>query len=188
MLLTQLCTLLTCSNRFSQSYLSRCSALSLPIVFILSFFPANMVYAQDPTERLTNDAIHNMPMDMALDSDGNPIAIPSSNQSALNYQPQAPKRHLRSHKKSTKKTKRKKSKLSRKQQLKTRSQVANDPSCRWIDQRMDQLEQKLSYSGNNTGYGYHSKELKIRQSEWQCMKCGAEGPSQRDYDNCQYRR
>lgn len=125
--------------------------------------------------------------DSALDSEGNPLLIPTETRSALEYSQPASANYSLPKNKKPKKPKRKKA-LSRKQQIASRANVANDPSCRWLNSRMDQLERTLASSSKNTRYGHHSDELKIRHSEWKCMKCGAEGPRQSDHDRCQYRR
>lgn len=52
---------------------------------------------------------------------------------------------------------------------------------------MQQLE-ALSSSKQNKPAQYQLDELSARQKEWQCLKCGAEGPNQNDYSRCQYRR
>lgn len=75
--------------------------------------------------------------------------------------------------------------VSRHQQLKSRDFIANDPSCRWLDKRLDLLENQLM-SGMNARYGYQQKEYTARHKAWVCLKCGAEGPSVRDYAQCQF--
>ena len=161
-----------------------------PIGLLLILLVNSPCQANDST-LLTNADAPPLGIGVALDSEGKPIAMPTTG-SALEYHP------LQIH--ASKKTKRKKSKpnkrakkksantQSRKQKLASRANVANDPGCRWLDKRMDKLEQSLSYTGNQTSYGFHRDELKIRHREWLCMKCGAEGPNQRDHDSCQYRR
>ncbi|NRB22319.1 hypothetical protein [Shewanella sp.] len=140
---------------------------------------------------LTNADAPPLGIGVALDSEGKPIAMPTTG-SALEYR--SPQNH------SSKKTNSKKSNpsqrtkkksantQSRKQKLTSRANVANDPSCRWLDKRMDKLERSLAYAGNQTSYGFHRDELTIRRQEWLCMKCGAQGPNQRDRQSCQYRR
>ncbi|MCE9686159.1 hypothetical protein LZP73_08000 [Shewanella sp. AS16] len=76
---------------------------------------------------------------------------------------------------------------SRKQTLASRAHVANDPGCRWLDNRMDQLEAQLRVKNNSFVQGYR-RELTTRRREWQCLKCGAEGPSQADHSHCQHKR
>lgn len=129
-----------------------------------------------------------LPLGTLLDNNGQPIHIPNQRQSALEYS--TPTVSLAETQKSqthapSKKTKSKK--LNRKQQLTSRAQVANDPNCRWLDKRMQQLE-ALSSSKQNKPAQYQLDELSARQKEWQCLKCGAEGPNQNDYSRCQYRR
>jgi hypothetical protein len=94
----------------------------------------------------------------------------------------------KAHKKSTKtRSKNSTRTLSRKQQLASRQHVANDVSCRWLDSRMDHLEGQLT-PGGAQDLGHHAAELKIRQKEWQCLKCGVEGPSVEDRSRCQHKR
>ena len=161
-----------------------------PIWVLLILFVNSPCQAND-SSLLTNADAPPLGIGVALDSEGKPIAIPTTG-SALEYHPPEIHTSKKTKNKKSKLTKRSKKKsaktLSRKQKLASRSSVANDPGCRWLDKRMDKLEQSLSYAGNQTSYGFHRDELKIRHSEWLCMKCGAEGPNQRDHDTCQYRR
>ena len=80
--------------------------------------------------------------------------------------------------------------LNRMEMLESRAQVANDPSCHWLNRRINQLEAKLkgSMDGMDMRFGYHKKELDYRKKEWICLKCGVEGPSVRDYAKCHFRR
>ncbi|MBE8167034.1 MAG: hypothetical protein HAW66_01535 [Shewanella sp.] len=77
--------------------------------------------------------------------------------------------------------------LSRQEMLDSKVSVANDPSCRWLHQRLQFLEHKLKM-GMDMHFGYHKKELKARHQEWVCLKCGVEGPSIHDYAQCQFKR
>ncbi len=130
-----------------------------------------------------------LPLGVVLDSEGNPISLPTQSQSALDYHsPTSIKHHNSAEAKPTKKKQTRTKKLSRKQQLASRAHVANSPSCRWLNSRMNKLEQNLTFTGNGSTNSYHRKELVIREKEWKCMKCGAEGPQQKDRDRCQYRR
>ena len=166
----------------------------------LGFFPPYIVIlsltalsALIPSTLLAKDLpqkteVIKLPADGALDSEGKPLAIPKNPNSALNYNASQTHDKKRREKQTTKKPKNKPTKqLSRKQQLASRQHVANDPSCRWLDKRMSHLEKSLKRQQKQE-YGYQDKELRARQSEWVCMKCGAEGPSQSDHHNCQYRR
>jgi len=130
-----------------------------------------------------------LPLGVVLDSEGNPISLPIRNQSAMEFQsPTLKKNHHRADTNPTRKKKTRTKKLSRKQQLASRAHVANNPSCRWLNSRMHKLEQSLTFIGNGSTNSYHRKELVIREKEWKCMKCGAEGPQQKDHDRCQNRR
>ncbi|ABZ74767.1 conserved hypothetical protein [Shewanella halifaxensis HAW-EB4] len=123
-----------------------------------------------------------------LNDKGQPIEIPSKPQSDFNYSPPTIEESKRSSTQArvAKKSPPKKDK-SRKQQLASRNSVANDPGCRWLNGRMNSLERHLS-AGVNSRNRHYQTELNIRQDEWQCMKCGAEGPKQSDHASCQYRR
>ncbi|WP_299802872.1 hypothetical protein [uncultured Shewanella sp.] len=134
-----------------------------------------------------------------LNDKGQPIRVPSETHSHFNYSapatsaskassPQKQPSQKTSSKKSSSKSQARKSKpKSRKQRLASRSSVANDPSCRWLNGRMNNLDKHLS-AGVNSRNRHYQQELDIRQQEWQCMKCGAEGPEQSDHASCQYKR
>ncbi len=122
-----------------------------------------------------------------LDDQGNPITLPNTKvNNNLRYSIPAPKKPAKS---STKRKlpSKKVVKQSRKKQLASRNNVANDPGCRWLNSRMSSLEQYAG-AGVNARNRHYQQELSIRQQEWQCLKCGAEGPSQGDHAQCQYRR
>lgn len=138
------------------------------------------------------DTTTSLPLGTVLDSHGNPIPLPSQQKSALEIPSIKPSKtdkstqHTLPH--NTSRTQSQKKPLSAKQQLASRAYVANDPSCRWLDTRMDQLEKKLTYEGNSGSKSYHQKELSTREREWKCMKCGTKGPNQADRDKCQHKR
>ncbi|MCF1428272.1 MAG: hypothetical protein LPH21_08105 [Shewanella sp.] len=132
-----------------------------------------------PASPATKDPL---PLDTVLDANGDPIAIPQRPRSALElpspeFMPPSP-----TPKKNPKVRSRTTQKLNRKQQLANRDSVANDPTCRWLDQRLKQLE-----SAQKQKYGYQQDEYSVRFKEWQCLKCGAEGPGRGDHDKCQTR-
>lgn len=138
------------------------------------------------------DTTTSLPLGTVLDSQGNSIPLPSQQKSALEIPSIKPSKSSKTTQykipKKNSRTKPKKRPLSAKQQLASRASVANDPSCRWLDTRMDQLEKKLTYEGNSGAKSYHKKELTVREREWKCMKCGTEGPNQADRDKCQQKR
>ncbi len=122
-----------------------------------------------------------LPLGTVLDSQGNPIKLPTTIESSLEFktaQPKAMKSPLQQ--KSNNKSK---NILNRKKQLTRQAKVANDPNCRWLAQRIKQLKKHKSSTK-----GYQNQELTIREKEWKCMKCSAEGPKQEDYARCQHRR
>lgn len=127
-----------------------------------------------------------LPLGTLLDSEGKPLAIPAE-QSALEYSPSTVHVDEAKTKQATKSTTAKKKMPSRKQQLASRDRVANDPSCRWLNARMSQLETQIGKRPDKAAR-YQIDELSARQQEWQCLKCGAEGPNQDDHYRCQYRR
>ncbi len=126
-----------------------------------------------------------IPEDGALDSDGNPLDIPAQPQSSLHYRSsEAQTTPINKHYQfQTVKQKRK----SHKQQQTDRQHVADNPNCRWLDKRMQQLEKQIKRQ-TKPDRAYHATELRIRNKEWNCLKCGAEGPQVADHAKCQYRR
>ncbi len=137
---------------------------------------------------ITTQPAIDLPLGSLRDSEGNPLPIPEAPQSALDYsapQTSATKKNRTSTKIAAPR-RTTKAKISRKQQLANRDKVANDPSCRWLDSRLNQLEQQLEHQTAKANY--QTDELHARQTEWQCLKCGAEGPNSDDYYRCQYRR
>jgi len=132
-----------------------------------------------------------LPLNVLLDDKGQPLAIPTEQQIALDYTPvphttasysaQTPRTNKKA------RAKQKATKMSRKQQLKNRNSIADNSNCRWLSARMTQLEKQLN-PGINHRNRHQQQELNARQTEWECLKCGAEGPEPRDYYACQYRR
>lgn len=175
-------------------YFTRTAFMVFAIFFILLTESANARQTPDPgLVSLPQPAqAEPLPLGTLRDSNGQPIAIPSEPQSAFEYSAptitpadSSKSQATKATKKTTKPAKTKK--LTRKQQLASREQVANNPNCRWLDQRMSQLEAQMRSKQDNTSQ-YHADELSARQQEWQCLKCGAEGPNRDDHSRCQYRR
>lgn len=128
-----------------------------------------------------------LPLGAVLDDKGQPLTIPSQNQTALSYSSTPAANNSHSKKKPQSKPKSKQKKISRKQQLASRKRVANDAGCRWLNGRMKQLEKQLRLGVNHRNQ-HQQQELSVRQDEWECLKCGAEGPNPSDHHSCQYRR
>ncbi|MGL4577541.1 MAG: hypothetical protein ACRCVV_06380 [Shewanella sp.] len=146
-----------------------------------------------------------LPLGTLLDSQGQPLSLPHHSQSALEYSgPQltteaaspprraTPQRAHSSPLSHSSKPSRASTMTSSNQKPAntkrlSRQHIANDPSCRWLDNRLNQLESRHN-SQLNPPSQYHAQELHARQQEWRCLKCGAEGPAQADYARCQYRR
>ncbi|RTR38224.1 hypothetical protein EKG38_14785 [Shewanella canadensis] len=164
-------------------FIKLATVASFSIIISVSIVPYSRADTKEP-----------LPLGVVLDSEGNPISLPSRNQSALEFHsPTITKPHHNPGvnpvpNKRTSKKKARTKKLSRKQQLASRVNVANDPSCRWLNSRMNKLEESITSFGNSSTNNYQRKELAVRNKEWKCMKCGAEGPEQKDHDRCQYRR
>jgi hypothetical protein len=174
-----------------QLYFIRTALMVFAILFIPLTDSANARQAPDPSlVSMPQPAqAEPIPLGTLLDSEGKPIINPSEPQSGFEYSaPTTSAEPKTKTPKSTTATKANKSKkLNRKQQLASRERVANDPNCRWLDQRMSQLEAQMRSKQGNTAK-YRSDELSARQQEWQCLKGGAEGPNQDDHSRCQYRR
>ena len=142
------------------------------------------------TSLSAKDDNSDLPLNTILDENGNPIALADLKQPAMEYTNQELKPIKSQSVKNKPKKKKRFKDLSRKEMLKSRANVANDPSCHWLNQRMNQLERKLmnNMSGMDMKYGYHKKELELRKKEWVCLKCGVEGPAVHDYAKCQFKR
>lgn len=144
---------------------------------ILMCIPLN-TSANEPTS---------LPLGSILNDKGQPITPSNKTHTDLRFSNPVIKKSS-TQKPTNKKTTNQKTKAkSRKQQLASRDSVANNPSCRWLNTRMTSLERNLD-SGVNSRNQHYQQELDMRQDEWQCMKCGAEGPEQADHAVCQYRR
>ncbi|MGL5358404.1 MAG: hypothetical protein ACRDBI_01625 [Shewanella sp.] len=146
-----------------------------------------------------------LPLGTLLDNQGRPLSLPQHSHSALEYS--APIASPEANTPSTATTKRTTAKLSTSKQSTSkrsaeakllssqrigdghinRERIANDPNCRWLDNRLTQLE-SLTRGQRGNPAQYHAEELHARQQEWLCLKCGAAGPVQGDYGRCQYRR
>ncbi len=161
------------------------NAMFLRFIFISIYFCCFVVSAYEKNENPSP-----LPLNTVLDEKGQPIALADLKKPAMEYrfESQVP---LDSSKKKSKSSSKKRFKdLSRKEMLKSRANVANDPSCHWLNQRMNQLEKKLmgTMDGMDMRFGYHKKELNARKKEWLCLKCGVEGPNVHDYAKCQFKR
>ncbi|MFG0454366.1 hypothetical protein [Shewanella mangrovisoli] len=159
--------------------------------FILLIFYGLSSFAAEPElETLSKPTTTEpLPLGTLLDSEGKPLSIPTQ-QSALDYQSpviDTDNMPAKTNTHKAKSTSSKKKKQSRKQQLASRERVANNPSCRWLNARMSQLETQIGNRPDKAA-SYQTDELSARQQEWQCLKCGAEGPNQDDHYRCQYRR
>ncbi|WP_394202709.1 hypothetical protein [Shewanella waksmanii] len=130
-----------------------------------------------------------LPLGTVLDSQGRVIELPQSPQMALEYSPPKLAYPTRTQPKRAKTSKSVKSqaKLGTKQNNTRHLTVANNPSCRWLAGRIKNLQKQLN-SPRRGQFGYYGEELRIREQEWQCLRCDAEGPKQTDHSRCQYKR
>ncbi|ACJ31546.1 Conserved hypothetical protein [Shewanella piezotolerans WP3] len=146
------------------------------IIFLLLHCP--YAIASDPST---------LPLGTVLDDKGQPLTIPTQNKTALSYSTPPAVNSSHNIKTPLSKPKSKYKKTSRKQQLASRKNVANDAGCRWLNGRMKQLEKQLRLGVNHRNQ-HQQQELNVRQDEWECLKCGVEGPNPSDHHSCQYRR
>ncbi len=146
------------------------------IICLLLFCP-NSIASDSPV----------LPLGVVLDDQGQPLTIPTQDKTALSYSSIPPASNSKSKKKPPSKPKAKNKSNSRKQQLSSRKSIANDAGCRWLNGRMKQLEKQLT-AGVNHRNRHQQQELSVRQDEWECLKCGVEGPNPSDHHSCQYRR
>ncbi|MFV0596020.1 hypothetical protein [Shewanella sp.] len=159
--------------------------------FIILIFYDFLSFAAEPELEALSKATtsESLPLGTLLDSEGKPLPLPTQ-QSALDYESpviDTDNKPAKTNANKAKSATSKKKKLNRKQQLASRERVANNPSCRWLNARMSQLETQIGNRPDKAA-SYQTDELSARQQEWQCLKCGAEGPNQDDHYRCQYRR
>jgi hypothetical protein len=163
--------------------------LTLWFIILTISITINSAYASDLTELVETNPNESAPdLGQALDNQGNPITAYPKIQIGLEFLEQdSPEAHNTENPKSAKR-KKPASKSARTAKNKShRRNVANDPGCRWLDTRMDHLENQLR-SGHSQAIGYQEGELKIRQKEWRCLKCATQGPGQGDHSRCQQKR
>lgn len=133
---------------------------------------------------LNNQSAVKLGKDGVYDSDGRPIKI-SQPSFALEYNAEeafvAPYR-LQNATKSIKGS----GKTSTKTKSSAMAKMADDPSCRWLNNRITYLQGKVR--SENRYQQHFDKELSDRLSEWKCLQCAGKGPSQGDHDRCQYKR
>ncbi|WP_434939471.1 hypothetical protein ACRWQN_00805 [Shewanella sp. HL-SH8] len=133
---------------------------------------------------LNNQSAVKLGKDGVYDSEGKPIKI-SQPSFSLEYDAEealvAPYR-LKNATKSIKGS----GKTSSKTKSSAAAKMADDPSCRWLHNRITYLQGKVRTE--NRHQQHFEKELSARLSEWKCLQCAGKGPSQGDHDRCQYKR
>ncbi|MBR9729100.1 hypothetical protein ACFOD0_15530 [Shewanella intestini] len=155
------------------------------VVILASLWLSVSLWANDYsqlTATSSNDAQKQqktLPLGTATDEHGNVLVIPETEQSDLEFNPQqylaSPQRGRTNTTTRTKKS------------ITPTSRVADNPSCRWLNQRIDYLTAAIP-SANQRDVNHYQTELTVREQEFNCMKCDAKGPSQADHARCQYRR
>jgi hypothetical protein len=147
---------------------------------------------KEPDKRppLTNDNANSLPSQYATDHQGNVIIIPTEHRSALEYR--ADDIYLKpSHKKPTTKQNNTRSSISKHSTITNTAiaskTIANDPSCRWLNNRIKHLQKKQRQT-QNSQFSHYQDEIDIRESEWTCLKCATSGPNNVDRGECQHKR
>ncbi|GGB58151.1 hypothetical protein K8B83_01110 [Shewanella inventionis] len=136
--------------------------------------------AKDNAE-LNNDNANQLPQQYATDSQGNIIAIPTKAQSALEYNANdifikpSLQKHIDANKAITSSA------------HQTSTNMADDPSCRWLQSRITHLQKKQRQT-QNSSFSHYQDEIDIRESEWDCLKCATSGPNDVDRGECQHKR
>ncbi|QBF82845.1 hypothetical protein EXU30_09175 [Shewanella maritima] len=141
----------------------------------------------DPSASLDTKATkEKLALGSVTNAQGEPIAIPEQTQSSLefdadDYLTNPRVRNLNQPQSSASRTKAKDKAKS------STSYVANNPSCRWLANRLKYLGDKLHRRNDSHGDHYRN-EFTVRKQEFNCLKCSDTGPEQSDHARCQYRR
>ena len=148
---------------------------------------SNLLIASELTElitkepeqhkHLTNDNVRSLPPQHASDHQGKTIAIPIKPRSSLEYN--SDDIYL--------KPNLKRPTIKNTSNRSLRSKIANDPNCRWLDNRVKHLQKKLRQTQNNK-FSHYQDEIDIRNKEFKCLKCASTGPIDIDRNICQPKR
>ncbi|QDE33081.1 hypothetical protein [Shewanella polaris] len=161
--------------------------ISTSLFIVLLTFPSKLLIAGELTDlitkepnqhtQLTNDNASSLPPQHASDHLGKVIIVPEKPRSGLEYK--SDDIYLKPSLKNqiTKQTNNRSS----------RSTIANDPSCRWLDNRLKHLQKKLRQTKNNQ-FSHYQDEIDIRKREFTCLKCASTGPTDVDRSICQPKR
>lgn len=159
----------------------------LLLLLMLSLSPMFAIGAPDiaslKPEDSASETPKTLPLGTLLDANGQPMALPQQHQGAMHYQapkqspikprsnpaPSSQRNHAGKGKSKASNTK--------------RITVANDPTCRWLDQRLKQLQIQQQQR-----YGHQQRELTLRRKEWRCLDCAGKGPEAGDHARCQIKR
>lgn len=134
---------------------------------------------------LSNENISQLGQDGVFDSEGRPLKINPPSLALEYYADEALVDRTWASKSKPSKSKPTKSKNKASPAL-AAHKVANDPSCRWLDNRISYLQRKLRPGTQNQQH--FEREMTARLDEWKCLKCESKGPSEGDHALCQYKR
>lgn len=140
--------------------------------------------AKSEQTELNNQSAVELGKDGVYDSEGRPIKV-SQPSFSLEYNADealVERYKLQSATKSIKGS----VKTSTKKKSPAAAKMADDPSCRWLNNRITYLRGKVR--SENRHQQHFEKELSVRLSEWKCLQCAGKGPSLGDHDRCQYKR
>lgn len=133
------------------------------------------------TTELSNDNANDLPPQSASDSQGNRITLPTETSSALEYRADDIylKPSLQQHIDANQSPH-----FSSSQ---TRPSMVDDPSCRWLNNRIKHLQKKQRQT-QHSQFSHYQDEIDIREDEWACLKCATSGPGNVDRGACQHKR
>jgi hypothetical protein len=134
---------------------------------------------------LTNDNANSLPPQYATDHQGKVLNIPTDQGSALEYR--ADDIYLKPSQKKPTNTQTNTRSSIRASSGVNSTTIANDPSCRWLNNRIKHLQKKQRQT-QNSQFSHYQDEIDIRESEWTCLKCATSGPNNVDRGECQYKR
>ncbi|MGI2175637.1 hypothetical protein [Shewanella ulleungensis] len=173
------CALLLTPQLLAQLLLT--SLLWITSIATASEFSQLTAKPSNNSTELNNSNANTLPQQSASDSQGNAITLPAEPRSALEYNADdiyikpSLQKHIEANKPK---------KLSSRQ---ANTNVADDPSCRWLKSRIKHL-QKKQLQTQNSSFSHYQDEIDIRESEWACLKCATSGPNDVDRGECQHKR
>ena len=144
------------------------TALFKPLISVCLLW--SVTTAAEPVQ-LTNNTPLKQQQDQALDSNGNPIQLREYTP-ALEYNAHEAKVVPLSTGKTTR----------RSQQTRHITAIADDASCRWLNNRMGELRKRLR--ADSRLRDFINDEMSQYQRQWQCLDCAGSGPAAGDHARC----